>query len=131
MSTMSSTRSNARGSTTSSTTSSTVVGPVSRDDDPVEVRRGEAQDPEQFLWQGRLWKVRAVLARWVETGSWRQVWRVEAGRGTGRLEPVDRGGDGGPVLAPHRDVSVFDLSFDDVDGRWQLSGRRDGEEGRR
>ena len=31
-------------------------------DDPVEVRRGEAEDPDQFLWRGRLWKVRAVVA---------------------------------------------------------------------
>jgi hypothetical protein len=28
--------------------------------------------PEQFLWRGRLWKVRAVLAHWVETGPWWQ-----------------------------------------------------------
>ena len=72
-------------------------------DDPVEVRRGEAEDPDQFLWRGRLWKVRAVVAHWVETGPWwqgagtdsgpardgaavdlvaeRELWRVEAGRG--------------------------------------------------
>ena len=41
-------------------------------DDPVEVRRGEAEDPDQFLWRGRLWKVRAVVAHWVETGPWWQ-----------------------------------------------------------
>ena len=41
-------------------------------DDPVEVRRGEAENPDQFLWRGRLWKVRAVLAHWVETGPWWQ-----------------------------------------------------------
>ena len=72
-------------------------------DDPVEVRRGETEDPDQFLWRGRLWKVRAVVAHWVETGPWwqargrrrgrreprtitdlvaeRELWRVEAGRG--------------------------------------------------
>ena len=43
--------------------------------DPVEVRKGwvsdaETEGPEQFLWHGRLWKVRAVLAHWVETGPW-------------------------------------------------------------
>ena len=42
--------------------------------DPVEVRRGwvsdvETEGPEQFLWHGKLWKVRAVLAHWVETGA--------------------------------------------------------------
>src|ERR1044072_5575846 len=82
-----------------------------RYDDPVEVRRGETEGPEQFLWRGRLWKVYAVVAHWVETGpGWRsasarsvlgaetegmvrrdppgsdslgerEVWRVEAGRG--------------------------------------------------
>lgn len=111
-----------------------------RYDDPVEVRRGwvtgpghTGEGPEQFVWRGRLWKVRAVLARWVETGPWwqssavrtvigsddaeesrgpgvapdllveRELWRVEAGRGP------DAGG-------------VFDLSFDWGDGRWQLVG---------
>lgn len=91
-------------------------------DDPVEVRRGEAEDPDQFLWRGRLWKVRAVVAHWVETGPWwqgsgtgghggashdlvaeRELWRVEAGRG-------------------QQGYGVFDLSFDWTDGRWQLVG---------
>ena len=91
-------------------------------DDPVEVRRGETEDPDQFLWRGRLWKVRAVVAHWVETGPWwqsapadpvdpvaeRELWRVEAGRGipTGTQESY----------------GVFDLSFDWADGRWQLVG---------
>ena len=99
-----------------------------RYDDPVEVRKG-GDGPEQFLWRGRLWKVRAVLAHWVETGPWwqgsasgvpsvgadllaeRELWRVEAGRG---LAAAD--GDGG---------GVFDLSFDWSDGRWQLVGCED------
>ena len=100
-------------------------------DDPVEVRRGEAEGPDQFLWRGRLWKVRAVVAQWVETGPWwqgghaddrasgsttvstggsladlvaeRELWRVEAGRGA-------------------ETYGVFDLSFDWTDGRWQLVG---------
>lgn len=105
-----------------------------RYDDPVEVRRGVhagGPEPEQFLWRGRLWKVRAVLATWVETGSWwhdqagdaladgtvltpvrdllheREHWRVRAGRGG--LE-----GDG-----------VFDLALDVSDGTWQLVGCHD------
>ncbi len=52
---------------------------VRRYDDPVEVRKGwvsgpghVGEGPEQFLWRGRLWQVRAVLAHWVETGSWWQ-----------------------------------------------------------
>jgi hypothetical protein len=46
-----------------------------RYDDPVETRMGlvsGTEGPEQFLWRGRLWKVRAVLAHWVETGPWWQ-----------------------------------------------------------
>ena len=102
-----------------------------RYEDPVEVRKGQVagvEAPEQFLWRGRLWKVRAVLAHWVETGSWwqssdvpadtgprplgdllgeRELWRVEAGRG------VEDDADGG---------GVFDLAFDWSDGRWQLVG---------
>ncbi len=107
-----------------------------RYDDPVEVRRGRSDGPEQFLWRGRLWKVRTVLAHWVETGPWwqsagvraalgtddasadpgpggtdllaeREMWRVEAGRGA-----ADSGG-------------VFDLSFSWDDGHWQLVGCAD------
>ena len=115
--------------------------------DPVEVRKGPLDDvaqegPQQFLWRGRLWKVRAVLAHWVETGPWwqstgvravigsedgaadarvpigdllteRELWRVEAGRG--RLT-ADGEPDGG---------GIFDLSFDWADGRWTLVGCTD------
>ena len=116
-------------------TGTTGGGQVRRYDDPVEVRKGwvpglgpdeqGSEGPEQFLWRGRLWKVRSVLAHWVETGPWwqhqgeerqpaslgdllveRELWRVEAGRG-------------GP------DAGVFDLSFDWTDGRWQLVGCAD------
>ena len=112
-------------------------------DDPVEVRRGEAEDPDQFLWRGRLWKVRAVVAHWVETGPWwqgasdggsdggpdgarsrtitdlvaeRELWRVEAGRGIqgGRQQAGDQ-----------QSYGVFDLSFDWHDGSWQLVGCED------
>ena len=88
-----------------------------RYDDPVEVRRGQIGGPEQFLWRGRLWQVRQIVAHWIETGAWwtldevgsdllaeREIWRVEAGRGA-----IDNGG-------------VFDLAFDWSDGRWQLVG---------
>lgn len=39
--------------------------------DPVEVRRRD-DEPTQFLWRGRLYVVREVLASWTEAGSW---WR--------------------------------------------------------
>lgn len=40
--------------------------------DPVEVRRRD-DEPAQFLWRGRLYVVREVLARWTEAGGW---WRA-------------------------------------------------------
>ena len=103
-------------------------------DDPVEVRRGEAEGPDQFLWRGRLWKVRTVVAHWVETGPWwqgahddvrhaaadllaeRELWRVEAGRGPGARRSARA------VASDDDTYGVFDLSFDWTDGRWQLVG---------
>jgi hypothetical protein len=72
--------------------------------DPVEVRtRPEPAGPvpEQFLWRGRLYVVREVLARWTAAGSWwkgaaqevddreQQWWRVEAD--SGRLAALSAG----------------------------------------
>src|SRR3546814_2949238 len=60
-----------------------------RYDDPVEVRRGmvgqgdrQVEAPEQFLWRGTLWKVREVVAHWVETGPWWQSAGARAVVGT-------------------------------------------------
>jgi hypothetical protein len=130
-----------------------------RYDDPVEVRRGpvggvlstlatdtdytDERAPAQFLWRGRLWKVRAVLAHWVETGPWWSSPGVRAVIGSG-AEPGAEG-DGREEALPRplgdliterelwrvearrgRDVDdtggVFDLAFDWADGRWQLVG---------
>ena len=120
-----------------------------RYDDPVEVRRGwvegpghrgpadRVEGPEQFLWHGRLWKVRAVLAHWVETGPWWQAAGVRAVIGSD--EPVpDRAPPPTPVgdLLVERELwrveagrggvpdgnGVFDLSFDWTAGSWQLVG---------
>lgn len=106
-----------------------------RYDEPVEVRRDGDQGPAMFLWRGRVWKVREVVGRWVETGAWwesaragavlgteesggtavavaddllaeQEVWRVVAGRG----RPDDQRGNQG----------VFDLALDWADGRWRL-----------
>jgi hypothetical protein len=54
-----------------------------RYDDPVEVRRRD-DEPEQFLWRGRLFVVQDVLARWVETTAW---WRGPAARAALSLDP--------------------------------------------
>jgi hypothetical protein len=114
-----------------------------RYDDPVETRMGQVsgmEGPEQFLWRGRLWKVRAVLAHWVETGPWWQSGGARAvigsdepvldpAPGTTRTRSADllgerelwrveagRGPDGG---------GVFELAFDWSDGRWALVGCAD------
>jgi hypothetical protein len=130
-----------------------------RYDDPVEVRKGPVGDggddlqlegPAQFLWRGKLWKVRAVLAHWVETGSWWQSASARAAIGTddgppveegataslveeGALAPVTRPGNRTADLLEEREFwrveagdsrggGVFDLSFDWSDGSWQLVG---------
>lgn len=98
--------------------------------DAVEVLRhdtGSGPDPAQFLWRGRLYLVREVLARWTESGGWwrapavraltsgdgggslsgvddreRSWWRVEAGRGVGA------------------GTGVYDLCLDEAQGSWSL-----------
>ncbi len=96
-----------------------------RYDDPVEVRRRD-DDPAEFLWRGRFYAVREVLARWVETGAWwqaaarpeaattggalageREVWRVEASRGQ------------------VHGAGVYDLCFDWSAGGWTLLRAQD------
>lgn len=117
-----------------------------RYEDPVDVRRGwvtGVEGPEQFLWHGRLWKVRAVLAHWVETTPWWQSSGVRAVVGSDEAVP-DRGpdpGTGTDLLVerelwrveagagrPGGDVpggGVFDLSFDWTEGAWLLVGCAD------
>ena len=121
-----------------------------RYDDPVEVRKGwvtGVEGPEQFLWHGRLWKVRAVLAHWVETAPWWQSSGARAVVGSDDAAPDDAGpdraapggptcsssassggwrpGPGGPPAVTVRGGGVFDLSFDWADGRWLLVGCAD------
>jgi len=67
-----------------------------RYDDPVETRMGlvsGVEGPEQFLWRGRLWKVRAVVAHWVETGPWWQSGRARAVIGSDEPTPDARSAD--------------------------------------
>jgi hypothetical protein len=89
--------------------------------DAVDVRRDQSgQRPVQFLWRGRLYLVRDVLAHWVEVGAWwrqrgadglpvrvdeagRQVWRVEAGAGRAAAS------------------GVYDLAYDESARTWTLA----------
>jgi hypothetical protein len=126
-----------------------------RYDDPVETRMGLVsgmEGPEQFLWRGRLWKVRAVLAHWVETGPWWQSGSARAVIGSDetagaddprsslrRPEPVEGSEPSADLrsadLLGERELwrveagrgptdggGVFDLAFDWSDGRWALVG---------
>lgn len=78
---------------------------VRRFSDPVEVRVGVPEQPEAFIWRGRLYVVRQVLSQWRERRAWwrdaldaeeatvrpgaaiavaareQRVWRVEASPG--------------------------------------------------
>lgn len=121
--------------------------------DIIDVRRGLVagqEAPEQFLWRGRLWVVRDVLAHWVETGAWWEQAGVAALLGAGvtpdRRVSADgttrrselEGGRLGELLV-ERDVwrveagrgrvvsnaGVFDLAFDWGDAQWRLVGCAD------
>jgi hypothetical protein len=108
-----------------------------RYDDPVDVRRGmvgAVEAPEQFLWRGRLWKVRDVVAHWVETGPWWQSAGVRAVVGTDEAGDEQTLSELGADLLGEREIwrveagagmtggGVFDLSFSWSDGNWQLVG---------
>ena len=116
-----------------------------RYDDPVDVRKGMVdgvEGPEQFLWRGRLWKVEAVVAHWVETGAWwdsagaRAVLGTEAGGspggggGLGVIAPAAEAGERevwrveasrGRLSAENGGGGVFDLFFDWTEGSWRLA----------
>ena len=125
-----------------------------RYDDPVEVRRGPVggavgerldgaaagpveEGPEQFLWRGRLWKVRSVVAHWVETAPWWQSAGAQAVVGTDGATAGGPAGHARDDLLVERELwrvhagrggattdggGIFDLSFDWSDGRWVLVG---------
>lgn len=99
-----------------------------RYDDPVEVRRRD-EDPAAFLWHGRFYAVREVLAHWVETGAW---WHPPAATVGSAAMALDAVADSS-ALAAEREVwrveaspgrvhgsGVFDLCFDWAAGSWRL-----------
>lgn len=121
-----------------------------RYDDPVEVRRGlvdTVEGPEQFVWRDRLWQVRMVIGRWVETAPWwehRAVqgmlgiqdpgWDDESSAGSVATLVAEREvwrvdatrGRLGLVRPDDREVrGVFDLVLDTETGSWRLVGCQD------
>ena len=114
-----------------------------RYDDPVEVRKGADEDPDQFLWRGRLWQVREVVAHWVETGAWwarrpaapaaPEASGADQTRGTGAVDTdllrerevwrvAAARGRVAAIQSPEHDpgFGVFDLVFSWSEGSWQL-----------
>jgi len=107
-----------------------------RHGDPVEVRRGQVDGnppfsdaPEQFLWRDRLYVVRAVLARWTESGGW---WRgvrtmtTDAAAGAIDIDDGERDwwrveADSGRLAALSAGRGVYDLCFDWSRGAWSLA----------
>jgi hypothetical protein len=90
--------------------------------DSVEVRHEHGTPPSQFVWRGRLYVVRGVLAHWVEVGAWwrsrlpdgmparvdehgREVWRVEG-----------QAARGGRTAS----CGVYDLAYDQRVAAWTL-----------
>ena len=107
-----------------------------RYDDPVEVRRRD-DDPAEFLWRGRFYAVREVLARWVETGAWWQrpdgaATTGEAGQGSGEARQGIATLDGEREIwrveaSPGRAAGsgIYDLCFDWTAGGWTLLRAQD------
>ncbi|MFF0271091.1 DUF6504 family protein [Kribbella sp. NPDC004536] len=121
-------------------------------DDAVEVHSVNVDGvltPDQFLWRGRLWRVRAIRSQWTETAAWWERGVI----GTGRThDPLARGDSLARIDAatvaevcsaaigvldaewgPERSVfrveagcgrfgrqEMFDLAHDPDSGRWQL-----------
>ena len=69
--------------------------------DAVEVQRRD-DEPAQFLWRGRLYVVREILARWTESGGW---WRSAA------VQALSSGGPAG-------EVDAGQVSVDDGEQDW-------------
>ncbi len=114
-----------------------------RYDDLVEVRRRD-DVPAEFLWRGRLYVVRDVLAHWIETDAWWQspAARAVYGQSDGAAECSPDAQKDGPASGDvalalgeggerevwqveasagrFQGVGVYDLSFDWTAGVWAL-----------
>ena len=84
-------------------------------------------EPAEFAWRGRRYLVRAVLARWTESGTW---WRSAslralAGEAAGQLDDRPQQwwrveADSGRLAALSGGPGVYDLCFEESTGRWSL-----------
>ena len=116
-----------------------------RYDEPVEVRSGlvdQVEGPEQFVWRDRLWRVRAVVGRWVETAPWWEHQAVRGLLGADQQPDLPVASVATIVAAQEQEVwrvdatvgrlgmvrpddpevrGVFDLARDET-GRWRLLG---------
>jgi hypothetical protein len=105
--------------------------------DPVEVSTRAAAAgpvPDEFLWHGRRYVVREVLARWTESGSWWTGVAIRAlttgsGSTSGPLAPrIDDceshwwrvEADAGRLAAISGGAGVYDLCFEVATSRWSL-----------
>lgn len=63
-----------------------------RYDEPIHVKRGQDKAaPEQFVWRGRLWLVRDIITRWLETGAWWDSPLVRSARGDDLVATLSAG----------------------------------------
>lgn len=99
--------------------------------DVVEVQRHD-DEPAQFLWRGRLYIVRDVLARWTESGGW---WRSAAVSALSAGDPADEAGGGSASVDDGEQdwfrveagvgratgTGVYDLCFSWSSGCWSLA----------
>jgi len=97
--------------------------------DPVEVRTRAAAAgpvPEQFLWRGRLYVVRDVLARWTATGAWWHAARQGAADTGGEVPDTEQQwwrveADSGRLAALSAGSGTYDLCFSWATGSWTVT----------
>ena len=87
-----------------------------RHDDPIQVRLGRENEPAQFIWRDRLWRVLAVEVHWIESGAWWTGPAVRAARGQDAGEQGSTPPDGVPTADRYR--------FDDTLLRDSATGGR-------
>lgn len=99
-----------------------------RYDEAIQVRSEPPGTPTQFRWRGRVWSVREVVTRWLETGAWWDSPLVKAVRGDDQQQLLDdRDID---LLAEHEvwrvvagtgaTVGVYELDHVQQTGSWRL-----------